>query len=70
MSKRLGFNDDRLFEVELVRSQVEHKEPIIVGLFVLQFAKLRMLELYYTFFDKYCDNTKFEELKKDTESPI
>ena len=27
-----------------------------------------MLELYYSFFDKYCDVTKFEELEKDTNS--
>ena len=27
-----------------------------------------MLELYYKFFDKYCDNTKFEELEMDTDS--
>ena len=27
-----------------------------------------MLELYYNFFDKYCDATKFEELEMDTDS--
>ena len=27
-----------------------------------------MLELYYNFFDKYCDLTKFEELEMDTDS--
>ena len=27
-----------------------------------------MLELYYNFFDKYCDITKFEELEMDTDS--
>ena len=53
--------------MELVKLEIEHKEPKIVGFFVLQYAKLRMLELYYKFFDKYCDVTKFEELEMDTD---
>ena len=55
-----------LFEVELVKAQTEHKESIIVGFFILQ--KLRMLELYYNFFTKFCDATKFEELEMETDS--
>ena len=55
-------------EVELVNSTIEHREPFIVGFFVLQSAKLRMLELYYNFFDKFCDVNKFEELEMDTDS--
>ena len=27
-----------------------------------------MLELYYNFFDEYCDDDKFEELEMDTDS--
>ena len=27
-----------------------------------------MLELFYNFFDKYCDVTKFAEIDKDTDS--
>ena len=27
-----------------------------------------MLELYYNFFKKFCDNDKYEELEKDTDS--
>ena len=30
-------------------------------------AKLRMLELYYNFFQKYSDENKFEELELDTD---
>ena len=68
MFKRLGCINDRLYNAELVMSEIEHKEPIIVGYFVLQYAKLRKLELYYNFFDKYCDVTKYEGLKMDTDS--
>ena len=44
--------NDQLYEVELVKSVIQHKEPRIVGFFILQFAKLRMIERNYNFFDK------------------
>ena len=68
MFRRLAYTNHQLYEVELVKSEIEHKETVIVGFFNLQNAKLRMLELYYNSFDKYCDVTKFEELEMDTES--
>ena len=46
MFKRLNHITDQLYEVELVESEIEHKEPIFVGFFTLQCTKLRMLELY------------------------
>ena len=46
MFKGLNHLTDQLYEVELVKSEAEHREPIIVGFFILQHAKLRMLELY------------------------
>ena len=66
--KRLNTVEKDLYEVELLKSTIEHREPIIVGFFILQYAKLRMLELYYNFFDKFCDVNKFEELEMDTDS--
>ena len=33
--KRLNHITDQLYEVELVNSEIEHKEPIIVGFFIL-----------------------------------
>ena len=58
MFKRLRYINDQLFEVELAKSEIEHKEPIIVGFFILHYAKLRMLELCYNFFTKFCDTDK------------
>ena len=49
MFKRLNYVSKEIYEVELAKSQYEHREPIIVGFFILQYAKLRMLELYYNF---------------------
>ena len=66
--KRFNFITDQLYEVELVKSEIQHREPIIVGFFILQYAKLRMLELYHNFFEKLCDVEKYEELEKDTDS--
>ena len=61
--KRLNFITSQLYEVELVKSEIEHREPIIVGFFILQYAKLRMLEFYYNLFKKFCDTEKYEELE-------
>ena len=66
--KRLHIVAKDLYEVELVKSTIKHGEPIIVGFFILQYAKLRLLELFYNFFDKICDVNKFEELEIDTDS--
>ena len=68
MFKKLDHVNNSLFEVELVKAQIEHKQPIIVGFFILHYAKLRMLELYYNFFTRFCDVNKFEELEMDTDS--
>ena len=66
--RRLNIVAKDWYEAELVKSTIEHREPIIVGFFILQYAKLRMLELYYNFFDKFSDVNKFEELEMDTDS--
>ena len=66
--KCLDHINDQLYEVELAKAEIEHRETIIVGFFILQYAKLRMLELYYNFFERFCDVNKFEELQLDTDS--
>ena len=66
--KKLDHVNNSLYEIELAKAQIEHREPIIVGFFILQYAKLRMLELYYIFFTRFCDVNKFEELEMDTDS--
>ena len=66
--KRLNFITDQLYEIELVKSEIEPREPIFVGFFILQNAELRMLELYYNFSKKFCDTEKYEVLEMDTDS--
>ena len=66
--KRLDHINDPLYEVELATAEIDHRKPIIVGFFILQYAKLRMLGLYYNFFNRFCDVNKVEELEMDTGS--
>ena len=66
--KKLDNVNNSLREVELAKAQIEHKEPIVVGFLFLQYAKSRMLEQHYNFFDKFCDVHKFDELEMDTDS--
>ena len=66
--KMLDHVNNSLYEVELTNAQIEQKEPIIVGLFILNYARLRMLKLYYNFLNKCFDVNKFEHTGKDTHS--
>ena len=50
-----------LYEVELAKQKIENREPIIIGFFIVQYSKPRLLELYYNLFDRFCDVNKFEE---------
>ena len=47
--KRLNHIKDQLYEQEMAKAEIEHREPIIVEFFILQYAKPRMLEHYYIF---------------------
>ena len=64
--RKLDHVNNSLFEFELI-AQIEHKEPINVGFFILQHAKMRILELYYNFFTRFCDVSTFEEFEMDTD---
>ena len=55
-------------EVQLVKSKSEPKKPVIVGFFILQFAKLRNLEVYCNFFDNFSAVAEFEGLEMHTGS--
>ena len=43
--KNLNVLPSAFYEVDMVKSEVNHKEPIINGFFILQFAELTMLQL-------------------------
>ena len=56
--KKLDHVNNSIFEVELSKAQIEHKEPIIFGFFFLQCTIVWLLELYYYFFTKFCEVRK------------
>ena len=50
-----------VFEVRQWKRQVTITRPYQCGIAVYQLAKLRMLEFYYDFVDKFCDRRDFED---------
>ena len=56
------------YEVEMFKSKTEFDLAIQIGFFVLQYAKLRMLELVFDFLLKYIDRRHFQILYMDTDS--
>jgi ribA/ribD-fused uncharacterized protein len=59
---------DNLYECESAKSKITLDLPIVLGYFVLQYAKLRMLEFHYDFIDKYIDRKDYELVETDTDS--
>ena len=54
------------FEIKEKKRSVNIKRPYQCGIAVYQLAKLRMLEFYYDFLDKYVDRKDFELIQMDT----
>ena len=57
-----------VFEVRQRKRQVTITRPYQCGIAVYQLVKLRMLEFYYDFLDKFCDRRDFELIQMDTDS--
>ena len=57
-----------VFEVRQRKRRVTITRPYQCGIAVYQLAKLRMLEFYYDFVDKFCDRRDFEVIQMDTDS--
>ena len=56
------------YEIEMQKRKIKLDLPIQIGYFILQYAKLRMLQFYYDFLIKYISRDKFELLEMDTDS--
>ena len=57
-----------IYEVEMVEQEVNHKEPIVVGFFILQYAKRTLLQLFHNYFQLFCDSQKYDLIEMDTDS--
>ncbi|MCG7866661.1 MAG: hypothetical protein JAY74_09850, partial [Candidatus Thiodiazotropha taylori] len=60
--------EEQYYEVEMAKRKIRLDLPIQLGYFILQYAKLRMLEFYYDFMDSYVDRSDFEYCEMDTDS--
>ena len=56
--------------MELFQPIIEHQERTICSFFTPQYAKLKILELYYKFFHKFWDIIKYDSLKAVAKSNI
>ena len=56
------------YELESRKLRITIRRPFQVGIALYQLAKLRMLEFYYDFLDRYFDRKDFELIQMDTDS--
>ena len=56
------------YEIEMNKSVVKYTLPLPIGFFVYQYAKLRMLQFYYDFVDRYVERPLFQYCEMDTDS--
>jgi hypothetical protein len=56
------------YEIEKSKSRLKINLPIQIGYFILQYAKLHMLQFYYDFMDRYVERSDFEYCEMDTDS--
>jgi len=55
-------------ELESRKKRIKLDRPFQIGIAVYQLAKLRILQFYYDFIDKYIDRKDFELILMDTDS--
>ena len=56
------------YKIESRKNKVTINRPYQIGIVVYQLAKLRMLQFYYDFLDKYIDRRDYELIQMDTDS--
>ena len=56
------------YELESRKPRITIRRPFQIGIAVYQLAKLRMLEFYYDFLDRYFDRKDFELIQVDTDN--
>ena len=66
--RQLDVITEDTYEVALNKSVVRYNLPLHIGSFVYQYAKLRMLQFYYDFIDRYVDRSLFQYCEMDTDS--
>ena len=66
--KRLNFITDQLYEVDSVKSEIEHRVPIIVGLFICNMLSSKCWSFTIISSKSFADTEKYDELQMYTDS--
>ncbi len=66
--RQLNALDDDLYEVEMAKKVIKYDLPEHIGFFTYQYAKLKMLEFYYSCLLTYVDPRDFCYVEMDTDS--
>ena len=56
----IRLDEEEYYEIEKSKPELTLSLPIQIGYFILQYAKLRMLQFYYDFLDKFIDRADFQ----------
>ena len=67
--RQLEVVTDNAYEIEMSKGVVTYTLPLHIGFFVYQYAKLRMLQFYYDFVDKYVERLLFQYCEMDRTRP-
>lgn len=59
---------EELNEIEKNKKVINLNLPIQIVYFILQYAKLHMLQFYYDFMDRFVERGDFEYCEMDTDS--
>jgi hypothetical protein len=66
--RKMSELDDDYYEIELAKKSICLDIPVQIGFFILQLAKMKMLQFYYDVIDKYVDRSDFQLCAMDTDS--
>lgn len=66
--KKIKHITDNCYEVHMRKKEVVLDLPIVIGLSVYNWAKIRMLEFFYDVLQKYFDKSDYQCLQTDTDS--
>ena len=66
--RQLDVVTEDAYEVTSNKARVTYDLPLHIGFFVYQYAKLRMLQFYYDFIDRYVERSLYQYCEMDTDS--
>ena len=66
--RQLDVVTEDAYEVTSNKARVTYDLPLHIGFFVYQYAKLRMLQFYYDFIDRYVERPLYQYCEMETDS--